>query len=560
MRLLIGLGLTGFALAAPAAGSAQPRRDNLAARVDSIFAPWDKSNSPGCGVGITRNGKLVYQRGYGMANLEYGLAITPASIFHVASISKQFTATAIMLLARQGRLSLDDEVRKYITELPDYGTRVTIRHLLTHTSGLRDQWSLLSLAGWRADDVITEDDVLKIVARQRALNFAPGSEYLYSNSGFTLLAIIVKRVSGQSLRAFADSAIFKPLGMTNTHFHDDHSMLVPNRTSAYEFRQGAWHVSIPVFDTYGATSLFTTVEDLLTWEHNLDQPTVGDRAMFSAMEAPTMLAGGDTSFYGFGLALQRHRGLWNIGHAGADAGYRADVVRFPGQGLAVTALCNLGSINPSNLTRQVASAYLAEYLGPPVSSAPSPAVTLPAEQLAAKTGLYRNPKNDGVRRVAVREGKLVGIAGLAGVSELTPISGSRFLTAGGNLTIEFLPVDGPPQELRELAEGQPPAVFRRVPAWAPTPAELGALAGDYTSPELMTTWTLVVRDTILVIQTPRRGELNLQPTFVDGFLGTGGVGTVRFFRDAKGAITGLTVNTGRVRSLRFDRVRSSSTR
>ena len=239
------------------------------ARVDSLFRRWDNTQSPGFAVGVSRDGRILLERGYGMA-------ITPASIFHVASISKQFTAFAVMLLAQDGKLSLNDDLRRYVPEVPDYGRRITIRHLMQHTSGLRDQWVLLRLAGWRADDLITEEDVLWAVGRQRATNFAPGEEYLYSNTGFTLLAVMVKRVSGKSLREFAEERIFRPLGMGATHFHDDHTMIVPNRTSAYQPKpNGGWRISIPVFDTYGATSLFTTARDLLLWERNFADGKAG---------------------------------------------------------------------------------------------------------------------------------------------------------------------------------------------------------------------------------------------------------------------------------------------
>ncbi len=228
--------------------SDDPKASDPKAKVDALFAAWSGTNTPGCAVGISRDGKPEYVRGYGMSNLEYGIAIGPESIFHVASISKQFTAFAIELLAREGKLSLDDDVRKHLPELPDYGRRITVAHLIHHTSGLRDQWSLLDLAGWRDDDLITEEDVLRIVSRQRALNFEPGAEYLYSNTGYTLLAVIVRRVSGESLRAFAEARIFKPLGMTSTHFHDDHTEIVRGRTSAYDTRPGGgWRVSVLVF-------------------------------------------------------------------------------------------------------------------------------------------------------------------------------------------------------------------------------------------------------------------------------------------------------------------------
>src|SRR5258705_4506707 len=228
--LMIGVG----AFAQSKQGAAADK--SITGKVDEIFARFGKPDSPGCALSVIKDGQIVYKRGYGMSNLEYGIPISPSSIFHIASISKEFTAMAIVMLAQQGKLSLDDDVRKYVPEVPDFGERITIRHLIHHTSGLRDQWSLLELAGWREDDVITEGDILDLVSRQKALNFKPGEEHLYSNTGYTLLAVIVKRVSRQSLRDFADAEIFKPLSMTRTHFHDDQSMIVKDRTSAYQPR------------------------------------------------------------------------------------------------------------------------------------------------------------------------------------------------------------------------------------------------------------------------------------------------------------------------------------
>src|SRR5690349_13597457 len=330
--------------------------DSLARSVDRVFESFRGTDGPGCAVGVSRDDKVVLERGYGMANLETDTPIRPSSIFHVASVSKQFTATAIMLLERDGKLSLEDNIRKYLPEIPDYGTPITIRHLLTHTSGLRDQWELLAFARGRfEEDRITEADVLDIVRRQTALNFTPGAEYVYSNTGFTLLGVIVKRVTGQTLRAFADQRIFKPLGMTHTHFHDDYTMVVPGRTSAYEQRDdGTWRVGIPNYDTYGATSLFTTVGDLLIWEANLDHPTVGDAQLIARMEQPTPLTTGDTSLYGLGLALTSYRGARVVEHGGADAGYRSYVGRFPAQGLAIAIACNASTVNTTALARRVA--------------------------------------------------------------------------------------------------------------------------------------------------------------------------------------------------------------
>lgn len=283
--------------------------DSVAKKIDRVFSDWDKTNSPGCALAVLKNGKILYTRGYGMSNMEYSIAITPASIFHVASLSKQFTAAAIQRLALEGKLSLNDDVRKWIPEVPDLGARITLANLVHHTSGLRDQWDLQALAGWREGDLITEADVLEMLQRQQGLNFRPGEEYLYCNTGYTLLGMVVKRATGVSLRRYDDSVFFQPLGMSSTHFHSDHTEIVPNRTSAYVREEGRWAIDIPVFDTYGATSLFTTVGDLAKWDENFYTAAVGGRAFVDAMLQPGEFNNGALQNYASGLVLGSGRSV-----------------------------------------------------------------------------------------------------------------------------------------------------------------------------------------------------------------------------------------------------------
>jgi len=502
------------------AAKGNPRScESVTARLDKLFAQWNRSDSPGCSLGVSRNGAVVYERGYGMANLELGVPITPASVFHVASVSKQFTAMSILLLAQRGQLSLDDEVRKYITEWADHGSRLTIRHLLTHTSGLRDAFLLEGLAPPREDVVDRNDAIVKILARARGLNFTPGTEYQYNNGGYTLLANIVKRVSGQSLRAFADANIFNPLGMTHTHFHDDPTMIVPNRASGYHLDAGGLQVAIrgDPGGIVGNAGLFTTARDLLLWEQNFADVRVGEPALVAAMQTPTVLTSGDTSLYGFGLEIGEYRGLRTIGHGGGDPGYRAYVVRYPDQGLAVAVLCNLDDIDPATLTRGVADIHLADaFATPSANSATPPHVSLSAEQLASKVGLYRDPSNESVGRIFVRDGKLMASEGAGeGESvELTPVSANRFVVRGTAIAVEFVPAaPGRPQEIHVTGAGKPVVSQQVTTSFTPSSTELRALAGAYTSAELEGTYTLAARDSGLVIQIPGRADIVLQPIF-----------------------------------------------
>ncbi len=308
---------------------------------------------------VVQNGEVVQSRGYGLAQMEYEIPIEPSSVFHVASVSKQFTAFAVLMLAAEGRLSLDENIRVYLPELPDYGHTITIRHLLHHTSGLRDQWSLLAMAGWRMDDVITRDQILRLVVRQRELNFEPGTEYLYSNTGFTLLAEIVERVTGQLFRAWTEQHIFAPLGMESTHFHDDHRTIVPNRAYSYQSDPaGGFKKAVLSYANVGATSLFTTLDDLTKWAANFETGDIGGPDIVRRMRSRGVLNNGDTLDYAMGQAIGSYRGLLALYHAGADAGYRAYLLRFPLHRLSVVVMANLASIDAGRLARQVAELYL----------------------------------------------------------------------------------------------------------------------------------------------------------------------------------------------------------
>lgn len=519
-------------------------------RIDSVFVEFDHTNRPGCSLGIARRGATAYLRGYGMSDLQHGVPITPTSVFHVASVSKQFAAFAVALLAQDGKLSLDDEVQRYVPELPRYARPITLRHLIHHVSGIRDQWELLGMAGWRyPSDLFTQQDVLDILSRQRELNFNTGDEWLYSNSGYTLLAMVVQRVSGKSLRAFSDERIFAPLGMTRTHVHDDHAMVVPGRTSAYEPRPDGWAISIPNFDTHGATSLFTTPEDLLKWQHNFAAVTVGTPSLLREALTPAVLTSGKATTYGFGISLDTYRGTPAYGHGGADAGYRADIVRFPDHDLDIAVTCNFATATPNTYARAVADILLEGALAPrPAAQATG---TVSAARLDQVAGTYKSATSDQVFLLAHTGDKLV----LANFGlPLDPVDDRNFRVFG--TPVEFL---GPP--------GQPPVAMRvpaagdslvRVPAWTPRAADLAALAGEYYSEELRVAYRVTVKDSVVTLHPFKRAAEPLRPAFPDAFIG-GESGTVRFTR-GQGRVTGFRLTGGRVRGVAFARVSAAGSR
>ena len=533
--------------------------------VDELFAKWNTPGSPGCGVGISRNGTVVYERGYGMANLDLGVAITPATVFDAASISKQFTATSILLLAGRRQLSLDDDVAKYIPNWGERTQRITIRHLLTHTSGLRDGFLLQGLAPGHAEGI--NQQIVNILARARGFNFVPGAEFEYNNSGYALLAGIVERVSGQPLPAFAESNIFKPLGMTRTHLHDDVGRIVPNRATGYSRAPNGFRVAVRTYtdNVVGNAGVFTTVGDLLRWKQNLAEVRVGDPALIAEMQTAAIKTNwSDTSGYGFGVEIARHRGLRTIGHGGGDEGRRTYVVRYPDQGLAIALLCNLDDIDPAALSRSIAEVHLGDAFPEPAgpeaagSAASAAPVSLSPEELRSKVGLYRNASDDSVGRIFIREGKLMASenASDSGGYELTPIGANRFAIVGTPIVVEFVPGGvGKPQEIHVTGAGPKPMVSQLITTpFAPSNPQLRAFEGTYTSDEVHGTYTVVTRDSGLAIEIPGRSGISLQPLFTDAF-GGHPVGVVKFSRDADGVVTGFAMNAPGVRGLRFKRAR-----
>jgi CubicO group peptidase (beta-lactamase class C family) len=426
---------------------------SLFEHVDRLFSDIVSDTSPGAAIAIIHEGRVVYSRGYGMANLEYDIPITPSTIFHVASVSKQFTAFAIATLADRGLLSLDDDVRIYMPDIPDFGQTITIRHLIHHTSGLRDQWELLAVAGWRLDDVITKEHILKMLRHQRELNFGPGDEYLYSNMGYTVLAEIVERVSGQSFKDWTHENIFEPLGMTNTHFHEDHQHIVPNRAYSYTpHPDNDFQTSILSYANVGATSLFTTVEDLTRWMINFDTAVVGSKRIFSTMHQRGMLNNGERLEYAFALTVQNYRGLEVIGHGGADAGFRSYAGRFPEADFAVIVLSNLGTFSPQRMAYRIADLFLHDKFDASESGIPgrehnrqvpgksdTPGVQPIRQQLREYTGTYYSEELGTFYLIELHGDKLIATHRRHSDIDLMPAGADRF---GGNRfwfqTVEFI--------------------------------------------------------------------------------------------------------------------------
>jgi CubicO group peptidase (beta-lactamase class C family) len=384
-------------------------------KVDKLFSQWDKPDSPGCALGVIKDGKFVYKRGYGSANLDYNVPLTSESVFYIASTSKQFTAASILLLVRRGVISLDNDIRKYFPELPRYEAPITVNHLVHHTSGVRDYLELMGMAGRKMDEPFGNEEAVELIARQKGLNFKPGEKFLYSNSNYVLMAEIVRRASGKSLREFADENIFRPLGMANTHFNDDRAAVVKNRVVSYApINGGRFRQFVKTIEAMGDGNLLTSVEDLAKWDRNFYDNKVGGEGFNQQLLARTKLNNGEEISYAFGLDDGEYKGLKAVAHGGGFMGFRTEMIRFPEQRFTVICLCNVFAANPGALARQVADLYLADRIKPaeagsnkaPATPSPPQPLTLTTEQLAEYTGAYYSEELDATYRIVIEDGKL----------------------------------------------------------------------------------------------------------------------------------------------------------
>ena len=521
--------------------------------VDRLFSQWDRGDTPGCALAIVRDGKIIYERGYGSANLEYGIPIKSKSVFYIGSISKQFVAMSIALLAKEGRLSLDDDIRKHIPELPDYGLPITIRNLIHHTSGLRDYLTLLDIAGFDFGS-FHEEDVLELIARQKELNFKPGEEYLYSNSGYFLLGIIIKRVSGKTLREYAEESIFKPLGMKNSHFHDDYTQLIKNRAWGYFPAAGGGYKNfISTFDCVGSGGLYTTVEDLFLWDKNFYNPRLGGKELINLMETPGTLNSGKRLDYAFALVIGSYKGLKTVSHGGALGGFRAYMVRFPEQKFSVICLSNLSSFNPTKLSLQIADIYLAQAFKEEQKQAQKEKfIELFAEKLKEKAGAYLQPESGEMVRVVFdeKEKKLVLKASRQSFL-LSALSETEFqaLNAPLKTIIKFEMQAERPMLMKVFEGDEPPRTYQSIEVWAPQSEQLEEYQGEYFSEELQVTFRLGLKEGKLYFVHKNARQAPLLPTLNDKFYAAGLF--VQFIRDNEKRISGFALNAGRVRNLWF---------
>lgn len=523
-------------------------------KIDELFRDWDKPDSPGFSLAVVERGKTVYARGYGMASLEQGVPISPETVFDIGSTTKQFVAFCIALLEKRGKLSLNDEVVKYIPELARYKYPVRIHHLIFHTSGIRDYLALMALAGMRFENEYPDTEIMALVTRQKQLNFKPGEEFLYSNSGYLLLGEIIKRVSGRTLREFAEKNIFAPLGMRNTHFHDDFTEVIRNKAAGYSLSGGAVKADISLFDAVGDGGVNTTTGDLALWDRNFYHNTLGGgQALIERITAPGRLNNGRALDYAHGLFLTEYRGQRMILHGGAWVGYRSELLRFPRERFSVICLANFTQAKPTYIAKQVADICLGGRLtGPvtPVAKAASDKGRTKAGRNKISAGFYFNEESGRFLEISAENGKCF-LRDDESRYELSAAGAGRFAAVAGAREAAVERVSSTPPALILKKLNVPLRTYVRIRPEPVKPGALRGFEGDYYSAELGVYYRVKTAAGKLFLEPDgaQKEELRL----VKGRLFSGGSVSVEF--GAVGARRGkdFMLNSGRVRGVVFVR-------
>jgi CubicO group peptidase (beta-lactamase class C family) len=525
-------------------GVAALAQDVPAQKVDQVFSLYNKPGSPGCSLGVIRDGGFVYRRAYGLATLELGVPLSTESVFYMGSVSKQFTAAAIVLAAEQGYLSLDDNVRKYLPELPDYGHVITLRQMIHQTSGFRDFFTLLSLSGHDVADFNSPEDIFKIVARQRGLNNIPGDEWIYSNTNYFLLGIVVKRATKKSLSEFAAEKMFQPLGMSHTLFYDDHTLVVPGRVAAYD---SGPHHSFRVdwsttYEIVGGGGLMSTVDDLLLWDRNFYSKRLGKGTLVQELQTPGVLNNGNEIGYAMGLDLGDYRGLSIIEHGGALFGYRTELLRFPEQNFSVICLCNISNAVPENLARKVADIYLEDKLQPGASTLnPSSKGNFPDS--ATFAGKYLDPRTHLMYTFTASNGDL-----MAWGAVLRRINAGQFYDLGSNV-ITFESSESTMHAKLDL-KGETYFSGSRVQELHLREPVSASYTGRFRSTELDTAYGLSLEKDTLTLRNRDNPPQKLTPIAKDEF-DAGDLGRLVFERDSGGRVFGFRIFTQDARGISF---------
>ena len=521
--------------------NAQSWQDTVA-RIEKIFARY-KPNNPGAQLAIGRHGKVIFSKAWGMADMEHNIPLTTESVTEAGSVSKQFTAAAILLLEQQGKLSLNDDVRKYIPELPDYGSIITLRHMMQHKSGLKDWGAVMAIAGWpRSTKTYNNDDALYVISNQKTLNHKPGEEFLYSNSNYNLFAIIVQRVSGMSLADFTRKNIFEPAGMKHTQWRDNYRKIVPNRAIAYSKAPGGYQTNMPNEYVYGNGGLLTTAEDLLIWNNYYLDGKLGSPSLLVKQFTTNPLNSGVMHRYAAGLFIDSFRGWKSVAHDGATAGYRANLEAYPDLGLSVAWLSNTSEFDNDTINAPELVANLFIPGKEPEVKKESPTLfSITKEKLNAYTGWYRNNRTGGGAKLYMQNDKLYGTQ----VGQLTPAAEKVFIT--GNNRVEFNQ-----NGFLFINASKDSIYFTAVDSAKLDEKTMNEYAGEYYSEEAESKFYVTIKNGKLVMQQKPKSEIQLTPTYKDGFESPAGI---VYFEREKNKIINFKISVGRARNVEFKKIK-----
>lgn len=528
--------------------------------IDSIFSAWNNPNNPGCALGIIKNGELIYARGYGLANMEHNIPNTPSTVFRIASTSKQFTAACIVLLAEQGKLNLEDNLKSFFPDFPQYSEKITIRHLLNHTSGIRDYLTIAFLKGLGKDDYYHDTDIMNWLVNQTDLNFHPGSEYLYSNSGYWLLGQIVNKIAGINMADFAQQEIFKPLGMTNTHFHNNHNQIVKNRASGYfPINDTDYNISMTTLDMIGDGGIFTSINDIKKWDDAYYNSTVLSKTFWEKMTQRGVLNNGEIIDYASGLMIKEYKGLKTVRHGGSFVGFKSEFLRFPEQKLSIAIFANRADARPLRKAYALADLLLKEdFKNDKIDDqdqneiASYNYIKLKSKELKKFTGHYWNNTGSYSRKIYLKNDTLRYYRRETSESDLVPISNNEFkmLNVNVDVSVKFLiNKEGNLTMSFSVNRGDPTFSKQYDPRSYSIP-ELAAFEGTYYSKELDVEYTLK-RDNDLLMLYIKETKISALKSIMANMFTNAKIGTFLFNTDSNGKILGFKLAAGRVKNLNF---------
>jgi len=528
-------------------------------QIDSLFTEWNKSNHPGGAIGIMQNGKTVFLKAYGLASMEYLVPNTIGTLFNTGSVSKQFTAMGIVLLQQQGKLSFDDDIRKYLPELPDFGETISIRHMLHHTSGLRSLHAMLGLAGWRGDDSRTNEDLNRFMNKQQDLNFKPGDEYLYCNTGYMLMVNIIERVTGEKFPKWMKNNVFEPLGMTNTYVEDNYNRIVLNNaTSYYKDESNDFNRSVEYWGYIGSGNMHSTVEDILIWLNNFSEPSLNWERAFKMLQTTDKLNDGSKNNYAFGVTVDEVKGLKRIQHGGAIGGFRSFVSAYPEEQLSIAVLTNFSSSDSRQKKAQIAAVLLKKYdkeiAVKEKTTEDLRANQLSNEKLKSFEASYWNDKDNYARKIYLKNDTLRYSRSATNESPIVPIGNDSFqmLKVSADLKVKF-EINGKGKSMIVTVNHGQPSLFQGFEPTLRTKKELASYSGKFYSPELETTYDIYLKNDTLFYHNARHGDFKMKVLKKDVLEGEWPLNIAKFQRDEKGNINGILVSNGRVRNLWFEK-------